>query len=239
MAAAKIIKASLSEIITRVETIQSFRFRISERIDFIPGQFLQVIFDEANQNNKELNKYLSFSCPPGKDYIEITKRLSQSRFSERLRALKINDQVLLKAPFGNCVFQDSYEKIAFLIGGIGITPVISILGYIIDKKLGTDVKLFYSNRTEDDIAFKKELDAWQAINNKIKIFYTVTECPPNNSSCIFGRIDKDLLINTLSDYRERIIFIFGPPKMVEAMQALCLEAGCLKENIKIEQFIGY
>ena len=60
-----------------------------------------------------------------------------------------------------------YEKIAFLIGGIGITPVISIIEHICDKKLSTDVALLYSNRNEDEIAFKKELHNWQS-QNKMK-----------------------------------------------------------------------
>lgn len=235
----EILKARLIERIKRTQTIESFRFSPKEKIEFIPGQFLQIIFDTDNQDNRELNKYLSFSCPPTKEYIEVTKRLSDSSFSQSLKSLKINDEILLKAPLGNCIFKESYQKIGFLIGGIGITPVISILEYIVDKNLNTDVILLYSNRTEQDIAFKKELDSWQDMNKNIKVFYTVSESPPKDSSCIFGRIDKDLLIAKTKDYRERIFFIFGPPKMVEAMNALCLGAGCNKENIKTENFIGY
>ena len=68
---------------------------------------------------------------------------------------------LLMPPFGNCVFKDEYRKIGFLIGGIGITPVISIIEYIVDRSLATDVLLLYSNKTQEDIAFRRELDAWQ------------------------------------------------------------------------------
>lgn len=233
------IRARLIERIKRSETIESFRFIPQKRIDFIPGQFLQVIFDEAKRENKELNKYLSFSSSSGKEYIEVTKRLSESIFSQKLRNLKIQDQVLLKLPLGGCVFKEDYKKIAFLIGGIGITPVISIVEYIIDKKLDTSVLLFYSNRIEAEIAFKKELDAWQEANRNIKVFYAITDCQPKDQRCIFGRISKELLLEKIKDLNERIFFIFGPPKMVEAMNVMCLEAGCQKENIRIENFIGY
>lgn len=235
----EILKAELIERIERTPTIESFGFSPEKKIDFIPGQFLQIIFDEVNQGNKELNKYLSFSSSSTKEYVEVTKRLSDSLFSQKLRGLKNQDVVLLKAPLGNCVFKDDYQKIGFLIGGIGITPVISILEYIIDKKLTTDATLLYSNSTEEEIAFKKELDYWQSINNKIKVFYTITDSPPKDTDCIFARIDKNLLLEKAEDYGERIFFIFGPPKMVEAMSNLCLELGCNKENIKTESFIGY
>lgn len=232
-------KAKLTERIKRTESIESFRFLPEKKIDFISGQFLQIIFDVANPDNKELNKYLSFSSSPTKEYIEVSKRLSESQFSQKLNSLKIGDDVLLKAPLGSCIFKEEYKKIGFLIGGIGITPVISIVEYIVDKKLNTDVVLLYSNRTEQDIAFRKELDYWQSINNKIKVFYTVTDCQPKDSSCIFGRIDKNLLVREVKDYVGRIFFIFGPPKMVEAMKNISLEAGARQENIKTESFIGY
>lgn len=235
----KILRAKLIARIERTSTIESFRFSPDDKIDFVPGQFLQVIFDADSPENRELNKYLSFCSSPAKEYIEVTKRLSNSSFSQRLRSLKEEGAVLLKAPLGNCVFKDDYQKIGFLIGGIGITPVISILEYIVDKKLGTDTVLLYSNRTEADIAFKNELDKWSKISKNIKVFYTVTECQPEDTNCIFGRIDKNLLLNKIKDYNERVFFIFGPPKMVEAMDNLCLEAGCKKENIKTESFIGY
>lgn len=235
----KEIKVKLIERIKRTPSIESFRFLASEKANFIPGQFLQVIFDAANPDNKELNKYLSFSSSPSKEYIEVTKRLSESNFSQCLKNLKMNDEVFLKAPLGNCVFKEEYKKVGFLIGGIGITPVISIIEYIVDKRLNTDVVLLYSNRTEEDIAFRGELDYWQGINKKIKVFYTLTDDQPKDGSCILGRIDNKLLFEEVKDYMERLFFIFGPPKMVGAMNALCLEVGCKKENIKTENFIGY
>ncbi|MBC8436314.1 MAG: FAD-dependent oxidoreductase [Candidatus Omnitrophica bacterium] len=235
----KEIRAILKERITRTRTTQSFRFIPSEKVSFVPGQFLQLIFDPADKNNKELNKYLSFSASPAKEYIEVTKRLSQSPFSQKLSGLKTGDELILKAPIGNCVFKDEYKRIGFLIGGIGITPVISIIEYIMDKKLDTDVVLFYSNRTPDDIAFKKELDYWQSVNKNIKVIFTVTDCKPDDPACRFGRIDADLVKQECWDIKERALFIFGPPKMVEAMKGLCLGLGCRQEDLRTESFIGY
>lgn len=234
-----LFKAKLIERIKRTQSIESFRVLPEKRIEFSPGQFLQLIFDEKNPANKGLNKYLSFSSSPLKNYIEFTKRLSNSAFSQELRDLKVDDTVFIKAPFGNCIFKDEYSRIAFLIGGIGITPVISILEYILEKKLDTDVLLFYSNRTEDEIAFREELDNWQAQNKSIKIIYTVTDCQPKDNRCLLGYIDKTLLTAKISDIKERVFFTFGPPGMVKAMENLCLNLSCNRENIKTESFLGY
>lgn len=234
-----IYKAELNQRLKRTPTIESFRFFPSEKINFTPGQFLRLIFDKDNLGNKELNKYLSFSSSPAKDYIEVTKRLSESQFSDKLKSLNLGDQGFIQAPLGSCVFKDEYKKIAFLIGGIGITPVISILEYIVDKGLKTDVYLFYSNRNEEEIAFKEELDNWQVANRGIKVVYTLTEAPSQKANCRFGYINKELLLQNIKDTSERIFYIFGPPKMVEAMERLCKEMVVADEKIKTEIFMGY
>ncbi len=235
----KTFKGKLIERIERVYPIESFRFSLDEKLDFIPGQFLRVIFDEDNIENRELNKYLSLSSSVTKDYIEVTKKLSDSAFSSKLKDLKLNDEVLFKGPLGNCTFKDDYKKIGFLIGGIGITPVISIIEYIVDKQIDTDVLLFYSNSSDLTIAFRKELNYWQSANKNIKIFFTVSDCDSKDAACIKGRISKELLVKEVNDMCEREFFIFGPPRMVDAMKSLCEQLNCEKQKIMAENFIGY
>jgi len=235
----KELRVRLIEKIPRTGSVKSFRFLPEEEFDFLPGQAAQLIFNPQDKTDRELNKYLSFSSSPTKGYLEFTKRMSLSKFSQALEKLNNGDEVLLKAPVGNCVFQEDYAKIGFLIGGIGITPVISIIEYIVDKNLSTDVLLLYSNRTDDDIAFKPELDRWHGLNKNIKISYIVTDCQPRDKTCIRGVIDKEMMVEKVYELNKRIFFIFGPPKMVEAMDNLCLDLGCSKENIKTERFVGY
>jgi len=235
----KELRVTLTERIARTASIQSFRFSAKEKINFVAGQFMQVIFDENNRDNKGLNKYLSFSSSPTKDYIEFTKRISASDFSHKLTELKIGDEVLIKVPLGACTFDGSYKKIAFLIGGIGITPAISIIEYIVDKHLDTDVELFYSNRSDDDIAFRRDLDTWQKENRNIKVTYLVSDCPSKDNRCLFGHIDKKLICEKAHCVDERVFFIFGPPRMVESLKATCVELGCAADKVKTESFLGY
>jgi len=233
------IKAVLTERIKRTSFVESFRFKPENKVGFLPGQYLKVIFDEKNRNNSSLNKFLSFSSAPDKDYFEVTKKISDSSFSGCLKSLKQGDKVLFQGPLGNCVLREDYTKIGFLIGGIGITPVISMLEAIADKGLGIDTCLLYSNQTQEDIAFKKELDAWAQNNKKNKTVYTVTSGPARDKNIHLGLIDEDFLRAQMGDYSQRMIFIFGPPKMVAAMKDICIKAGCPKEKIKIENFLGY
>ncbi|MBI4845491.1 MAG: FAD-dependent oxidoreductase [Candidatus Omnitrophica bacterium] len=232
-------QAGLIERIKRTPSVESFRFKPRNKINFIPGQFLEVKFDPVNKSNRQLNKYLSFSSSPHQDYIEVTKRITESEFSKRLKALSLADIVSFRGPMGNCVYSEEYKKICFLVGGIGITPVISMLGYIWETRSKTDIILLYSNKNYQEIAFKKELDYWQKNMDNIKIVYTITECQPEDENCLYGCIDKDLVISKINDIEERVLFSFGPPGMVENMKNICEEGICRPKAVITENFAGY
>ena len=227
------------ERIKRAEAIESFRFSPENKVEFAPGQFLKVFFDELNKDNKDLNKYLSFSCAPEKEYIEVTKRRSESNFSQRLWSLKKDDEALMSGPMGTCTFDSLHEKVSFIVGGIGITPAISIIEHVLENNISSDMRLLYSNMKEEDIAFKKELEDWNNQHHNFQIVWTVAEGEPKDKKFFKGLIDKNFILEHLSDCKERLIFIFGPPKMVVVMKNICLEIGCDEKKIKAENFVGY
>lgn len=232
------IRGTFLRSLDRTKTVKSYRFSLDQKVSFLPGQFMQLIFDEGDKKNQELNKYLSLSTSPDNDFIEVTKRLSDSRFSQKLESLHEGDRLLFKAPMGTCVFDPQYQKIAFLIGGIGITPVISILEYIIQNDLDTHAILLYSNRYPDDVAFKDELDRCAQYKN-ITVIYTFTDCEPSDNTCLSGVITKDIVTDMIPDWKERYLFVYGSPGMVGAMKGICTELTCDTSKIKTENFLGY
>ena len=236
----ELIRAKFVKSVYRTETTKSFVFKPEKYVNFIPGQFLQVIFDEENLKNRDLNKYLSFSTAPRENSFEITKKISNSDFSKHLLNLNQGDPVLIKAPMGNCVFDINEKKIAFIVGGIGITPVISILEHIfINNIKKIDIAMLYSNRSIDDIAFKTELDNWNKQNDNFKLTYSVDKEPASDCNMLLGFIDDDKIIQCIPDYKDRTVFIYGPPVMVNSIKQCCLEIGCEQSNIKAENFTGY
>lgn len=235
----KEIKGRFLEVLERTDDVKSFRFKLENDFGFKAGQFLQVIFNQENRADKELNKYLSFSCSQSHDYLEVTKKISQSAFSQKLLNLKPGDQVLFKGPMGNCVLTGEERKVGFLAGGIGITPVISILEDVVERNEVIDIVLLYSNWTSKDIAFRKQLDEWSRDFDHIKIVHTLVTREATDEHCFEGVIDADLVAQHMSDATERDMFVFGPPGMVNAMKDLCNKLGCDKEKVKAETFMGY
>ncbi len=231
--------ATFQANIPRTSNVFSFRFLPEKPFAFLAGQFVQVIFDEKDRSNKLLNKYLSFSSAPEKLYFELTKKISESVFSKHLLALKPGQRVFFKGPMGNCVLDERQPFLGFLVGGIGITPVISMIEHIVLKKLANNVNLLYSNWTENDIAFKSELEAWASQAKNIKIGHVLMKCPSENCEYFPGIITKEIVLKQMSDYQQRLIYVVGPPAMVTAMKELCQELEIQSERIKTENFIGY
>ncbi|MDD4894847.1 MAG: FAD-binding oxidoreductase [Candidatus Omnitrophica bacterium] len=230
------LELKVKEIIPRTENVKSFRLDIDRNIDYKAGQFLCV----SLKTEKECKRYLSISSSPTEQgYIEFTKKITQSDFSTALNNLKPGDSLIVKYPMGNFTLRDDYKKIAFLSGGIGITPIRSMAKFAADKKLDIDMILVYANRSIRDIVFKEDFDIMQKQHPKLKVAHVLCE-PAPGFKCVTGLINAQVIKNEILDYPQRKFYICGPPLMIEAMQKILTEELFLpKEGIITEKFMGY
>ena len=228
------------DIIQRTHNVKSFRFKTKEDVSFKPGQFF---FVTIKIEETEKTKHFSFSNSPAeKGYVEFTKRITDSEFSKALDRLKTGDLARLRMPYGSFTFEGEYEKIAFLSGGIGITPIRSICKFAADMKLPTNIVLLYGNSEEEDIIFKQDLDEISSANRNIRIVYTLTSPDIDKQSWQgkTGYIDEKMIKDEIPDYKERVFYACGPPKMVESLtNILKNELGITEGKIKTENFTGY
>jgi ferredoxin-NADP reductase len=231
-----VTEAKIKEIIQRTPQVKSFRLEVVNRSDFQAGQFLRVSLKDGD----EFTKYLSISSSPTeKEYIEFTKKLTQSVFSSLLNRLKAGDSVKINYPFGNFVLKKNAKKIAFLSGGIGITPIRSICKYAVDIKLDVDLVLLYGNRSPNEIAFKEDFDIMQKGFPKLKVVHVLCEKSPD-FKCRQGQIDLNIIKEEIPDYRERKFYLCGPPGMVTSIQDILVQQLAIKkEDIITESFRGY
>ena len=230
------LELKIKEIITRTPNVRSVRLETTQRLDFKAGQYLIVTLNKA----KALTKPLSISNSPTEEgYIEFTKKITESEFSKTLCSLKPQDMVTIKYPFGNFTLNEEYKKIAFLSGGIGITPVRSITKYASDKKLDIDIVLIYANRTVEDIAFKQDFDIIQKEYSQLKVIHILSQVKTGWSGRT-GRISSQVIKEEIPDYPQRRFYICGPPLMVDAMKGCLLyELNVAGEFIITEDFKGY
>ena len=226
----------LKEVISRTHNVRSFRFPRPTKLNYLAGQFL---FITLKANGKELKKHFSFSSSPTEqNYIEFTKKLSDSDFSSILRDLALEDWARINAPYGKFTFSGEYKKIALLAGGIGITPIRSICRYCTDKQLKTRITLIYGNRTENDIVFKKEFENMQKQNKNLKCVFTIDE-PNAGWKGLTGLINGEMIKKEIPDYKETVFYLCGPPGMVKALETISMGIEIAKEHVRVEYFTGY
>lgn len=227
-----LFETNVIEVIQRTPDVMSFRFEKPQGFNYLAGQY--VVLTLGNNSN-QMKKPFTLSSSPTEDFLEITKKLTGHPFSNALTELKSGDRVVINGPYGVFTFQEEYTNIGMLSGGIGITPLRSMIKYSIDKKINTDIVLIYSNRYETDIAFRDELELIQSKQPNIKIINTITR-PEFSWKGVTGRIDTEMIKKYLPDYRNRTFFICGPMEMVNSMISLLKDLEIPEKQIKREIF---
>jgi ferredoxin-NADP reductase len=227
----------IREVIQRNYNTKSVRLEARPEVAYKAGQFMCVTL----KSEPACKRYLSLSSSPTeKGYIEFTKKLTQSDFSCALDKIKAGDTLKVQYPFGKFTLEDNpAQKVAFISGGIGITPIRSIAKYVVDKNSGADMVLVYANRSVKDIVFKEDFDAMQKTYSGLKVAHVLCEAAPD-FKCTVGLINAQIIKNEIPDYKIRKFFLCGPPLMVEAMKKMLAEELFTgKEMIITENFVGY
>ncbi len=242
-------ETSALKILQRTPTTRSIRFCRPKGFEYLPGQFITLMLDgqqkngDGNQRSSDfesnaIKKPLSLSSSPSEDFLEVTKRLSGHEFSNAYLSVKEGECIRFSGPYGGFSFQGEYKKVAMLSGGIGITPLRSMIKYCTDMSLDTDILLLYSNRNEEDIPFKDEFQSLQEKNRHLKVISTLTRPDPEWKGRT-GRIDAALIKECVPDYAERIFFSSGPSAMVDAMLSALQQMGLPQGQMRREYFPGY
>lgn len=224
-------ETEVTKVIQRIDTAKSIRFKRPEGFNYLPGQWILLTLEQKT-------KPLSLSSSPTEGFLEITKRLTGHEFSNAIDALRADDSVSVRGPYGNFIFQGEYDKIGMLSGGIGITPLRSIIQYSTDKGLKTSIILLYSSHNEDNIAFNDDFKEMQRRNPNFKVINTISR-PIKSWKGLTGRIDLQMIETAIPDYAERIFYTSGPGPMVDAMVSMLISMGIPEAQIKHERFAGY
>jgi len=127
----------------------------------------------------------------------------------------------------------------FLTGGIGITPIRSILQWATQERLPHKLYLFYSNREAEDAAFIEEFESMTAQNPNFTLIPTVTGHKTLTWPYEKGHINRQMLTRYLLGLNGPIYYIAGPSGMVTAMTDLLTSSGVSDDDMRTEEFGDY
>lgn len=169
-------------------------------------------------------------APNGRELRLTAKKLGD--FTNELPKIQVGTKVLIDGPHG--VFTEKLinkDKLLFIAGGIGITPIRSILEAL-DGRYSNKI-LLYSNKTPTETVLSQELFELSQ-KHKFKIINIYADVVVAGSEQ--GRLDKASLARLVTDIAERDVFLCGPPPMMLALRAAMLELGVPKNQIHFERF---
>jgi ferredoxin-NADP reductase len=221
----------------------AFRFERPDGFAYKAGQFGDYTLISPAETDAEGNtRGFSLASAPYEGDLMFATRMRDTAFKRVLKTMEIGTEVSLDAPYGSfTLHNNTHIPAVFLTGGIGVTPVRSIILQAAHDKLAHRIVLFDSNRRPEDAAFLDELMEAQEKNPNYTFVGTMTEMEDSSRKWNgeTGYVTKAMLVKYLGDLTLPIYYIAGPAAMVTAMRKTLNEAGVDDDNIRTEEFSGY
>jgi hypothetical protein len=128
-----------------------------------------------------------------------------------------------------------------IAGGIGVTPLLSMVNSIVAMRSHREVLFFYGVRNQTEHAFKETLEAVAAQHSNIRIVVAYSSPKPEDQQHEgreyhhTGRVDVQLIKSYLQSTNYQF-YICGPPAMMETMNKQLLQWGVAEQDIHSEAF---
>ncbi|WP_016872331.1 ferric reductase-like transmembrane domain-containing protein [Chlorogloeopsis fritschii] len=213
----------------------ALRPRGHEGFRFQPGQFAWITLDISPFRMRE-HPFSMSSSGEHPEKIEFSIK-ALGDFTNTIKDVKPGTKAFLDGPYG--VFTtDRYEDSAgfvLIAGGIGITPIISMLVTAAERKDDRPYLVIYASKTWDDVTFREELEDLKK-KLDLNIIHVLRE-PPEDWSGEKGYVDKELLERYIPKRRAtRQYFICASPKMMDQVELALHDLGVPPTNIHMEHF---
>ncbi len=204
---------------------------------FSAGQYVGVKIETPAGSYDHIRQY-SLSAAPGEDFYRITVKgeANNAQFpgqvSNYLHTLKVGDIVFLQPPTGEFVLQDNDRSITFIAGGVGITPLMSmLLSKIKNGDKLEHVRFIQCCRDADHHVMKNTLETLaQRHGFTYKVAYELSEGADHK-----GYLTKQTLSQWLPDLNADVYFC-GPRPFMGALNEMLQAIGFEESQLHHEVF---
>jgi uncharacterized protein len=224
---------------------------------FQPGQYLSFELqagddsDGGSSRSRRLTRCYSLSDSPDPSAYRITvKRAPQPADRPELPPGAVSNHLhdhvqeghllQVKAPAGHFFIDpDASVPAVFVAGGIGITPMMSMLRWCLVEQPNRPLHLFYGVRSSADHAFKSVLEELAKAHPRFRLHVVYSNAGPDDvlgqDYQHAGRIDLALLRSNLPHGRHQF-YVCGPPAMMQSLVAKLREWSVREDDIHFEAF---
>ncbi|WP_155305885.1 ferredoxin reductase family protein [Desulfosarcina widdelii] len=184
---------------------------------YFPGQFAFVSFT-SQILSREPHPFTLASTPSRPGTIQFAIRHCGD-WTRQVETLAIGDRAYLQGPFGrfgHLLQASGQQELIMIAGGIGITPMLSMLRFMADHGDPRPITLIWSNRTRTQLVFTEEFQHLSAKLTGLRRVPIFTENADSGTPS--GRLNRIMLQSLLSGCsRGSAVFLCGPPSMMTAL----------------------
>ncbi len=199
---------------------------------FKPGQWVFLHLLDGKGASVDRRPY-SIASAPSAPYLEFCIEMRNGAFTSRLDKVAAGSILGVEGPQGRMAYNGE-KKAAFVAGGTGISPILSMLRHIADKGIGGEFVLFYSVRTQDRLLYAKELERLRKKNPCIKIVITLTRETPKEWVGECGRINHEMIAKHAGTPAEFEWWMCGPVEMIKNMRVCLAGMGVDEKGVRME-----
>jgi nitric oxide dioxygenase len=208
---------------------------------FQPGQYITVRLQIPGEEYT-LNRQYSLSSAPGNNTFRISvkreaDRKPHGKVSNYLHDhFHVGDTIEVSVPAGDFVLEETEENdVAFISGGVGVTPMMSMLEHLVKIKSNRRVSFIHAAKNEDVHAFKEDVKQLIGQLEHARQF-TIYEQPINENSeyDLKGFITKDFLQSIV--HKDTICYVCGPVPFMRTIIHHLQELGLPETHIRYEFF---
>jgi ferredoxin-NADP reductase/Na+-translocating ferredoxin:NAD+ oxidoreductase RnfD subunit len=220
-----------------------FSFTPDRPIKFQPGQYVEWTLTHSHPDSRGNRRYFTLASSPTESDVHLGVKFYEpaSSFKQGLAAMHKGEQLVAAQVAGDFVLpQNKKKKMAFIAGGIGITPFRSMIKYLCDKNERRSVVLMYSARTAEDIAYQEVFEEAERTIG-LRTIYATTDLSesPIPIRGRKGHIDEKMIAAEIPDYKDRLIYVSGTRSMVESIRTTLKKMGLSNNQIKTDFFPGF
>lgn len=229
----KFIETEVINIIKETRDTYSFQLKIPKGMEWKAGQHSLFQFkDYEVAEGDRPNRVFSIASTMEDEFIMFTTRIGDPHTSYKeilLNKLKVGDTILMTPPMGSFDVHEAYKKSLIIAGGIGITPIRSILRHLQFNNLEDHIFTVLYSDDKGEFAY-------------VETFEEIKKAMPNLNFHFIS--DRDEFNEKIDAYVKEIqnqseYLVVGSPGMSKFFSEKLLGAGIEKDNIKTDVFVGY
>ncbi|MBD3391718.1 MAG: oxidoreductase [Chitinivibrionales bacterium] len=209
-----------------------------DRFDFAPGQFHFLRFVEGRDQPVEEHPF-TIAGSPASEGVLVSSIKRSGDFTSLIDRTRQGDRIAVHGAFGrfSLLLHPEETTVTFIAGGIGITPIMSMLRYMRDTGMDINAALLYANKTREDIAFADELRGMSSGEHPVVKLTHFLEEPPAGWEGQQGRITADHAGRFgAQPFAKSAFYICGPPPMMQGLLKGLKQKGISSRKIHYELF---